>query len=92
MRFVVEYNPSFLNEEFIDWLLGHVKPELSGDDHEEYQFDVQDVINVMEDRESVINEFRIQFNGLEELKEDSVDYFQIDLETLKNNGEYVDKE
>ncbi len=92
MRLLTEYNPTFLNQEFIDWLKENITPELESQDHEEYHYNIQDLISAMEDNAPVLRQFMVQFTSLEELQEDGVDYLAVDLETLKNTGDYVDED
>jgi calcineurin-like phosphoesterase len=83
MRFLTEYNPNFLTKEFVKWLRDNIRHELESPDREEYHYNINDIITNMEDSSALLSKFGIEFNSIEDLKEQGVDYIGVDLESME---------
>jgi len=92
MRLLTEYNPKFLNQAFIDWLKDNVEPTLksTSEDNEEHWYEVNQLILILEEDSIELKRYMMQFNQLEELAEDGVDYICLNFNDLISGGVYID--
>lgn len=79
MRLVVEYNPEELSLETCEWLENNVRPEIVGVGTDEKQYYL-DSLMCEEELENNITTAEYQF--LETLQEQKVDYLAISIENM----------
>jgi hypothetical protein len=91
MRLLTEYNPKFLNQDFIDWLKDNVEPTLksTSEDNEEHWYEVNQLILILEEDSIELKRYMMQFNQLEELAEDGVDYICLNFNDLVDESIYI---
>jgi hypothetical protein len=91
MRLLTEYNPKFLNQDFIDWLKDNVEPTLksTSENNEEHWYEVNQLILILEEDSIELKRYMMQFNQLEELAEDGVDYICLNFNDLIDESIYI---